>query len=210
MSLSVGESKTIQIECDRCGLVDARVIGAHSIYNDEVAEPQETILANCPNCDQPLLAQQWYFEEYWHPEQGTVGSWTPPKRAWPNPDPSIPWELPEVVRTSLVEAQKCLHANAHLACAVMCGRALEAMGQDLNANESMLAKGLKELRDSGKIDERLYEWGEELRDKRNIAAHPNAEDISQRDAQYLFDFALAICDYIYVLSAKFERFKRGE
>lgn len=44
----------------------------------------------------------------------------------------------------------------------MSGRALEALCRYLNANESMLAQGLKELRDAGKIDVRLYEWGVEL------------------------------------------------
>ena len=70
--------------------------------------------------------------------------------------------------------------------------------------------GLKELRAAGEIDERLYEWGVELNAKRNIAAHPDPTPISEQDARYVFEFVLAICDYVYVLTAKFERFKAGE
>jgi hypothetical protein len=66
------------------------------------------------------------------------------------------------------------------------------------------------LHDGGQIDDRLYDWGRELNKQRNIAAHPDPIPISQREAQYVFDFALAIADYVYVLTAKFERFKNGE
>ncbi|HYZ76400.1 MAG TPA: DUF4145 domain-containing protein [Gaiellaceae bacterium] len=129
---------------------------------------------------------------------------------WPHPEAKIPWELPDTVRGSLREAQKCLRAQAYIASAAVSGRALEALCRDLNANDKMLGAGLKELRDAGKIDERLYAWGTELNAKRNIAAHPDPTPIPQRDPQYVFDFALAICEYVYVLTAKFERFKRGD
>lgn len=66
------------------------------------------------------------------------------------------------------------------------------------------------MHDEGKIDDRLYGWGKELNKQRNIAAHPDTTPISQREAQYVFDFALAIAEYVYVLTAKFERFKKGE
>jgi hypothetical protein len=200
---------TIDIECNHCGPVVAPVHGIQSLYNDDTPEPQDTVMCHCPKCDQPLLAQRWYFDEYWSAKEGAVGSYTPFKRVWPSPDLVIPFELPALVRDSLVEAQKTLRAGAFIACAAMCGRALEALCHDLGANTT-LGKGLTDLHTNGKSDGRLYEWGRELNAKRNIAAHANPTPISKRDAEYLFDFSIAICDYIYVLSAKFERFKNGE
>jgi hypothetical protein len=69
-----------------------------------------------------------------------------------------------------------------------------------------LVGGLKELLDRKIIDERLHRWSEELRLHRNVAAHAGGEKISHQDADDLYTFALAICEYVFVLSAKFESF----
>jgi hypothetical protein len=207
----VSEQETAHVTCHLCGVVVAPVLGKQSLFNDDTPEPQETVLVECPNCSQPVVAQRWYFETAMYMDGRTEGEFTDFKRAWPKPDIEIPWELPDVVRESLVEAQKCLRARAHIAAAAMSGRALEGLCRDLNADESMLGKGLKQLHDAGQIDDRLYEWGRELNKKRNIAAHPDpTAAISQREAEYVFEFVLAICDYVYVLSAKFERFRAGK
>ena len=196
--------------CNACGVVVAPVVGKQSLFNDDTPEPQETVLVECPNCSQPIVAQRWYFETGMYMDGRTEGEFTDFKRVFPSPDPEISWELPEGVRVSLLEAQKCLGARAYIASAAMSGRALEALCRDLNADDSMLGKGLKQLHDTGQIDDRLYDWGKELNKRRNIAAHPGTTPISQREAQYAFDFALAIADYVYVLTAKFERFKNGK
>lgn len=196
--------------CNACGAVAARVLGKQTLFNDDTPEPQETVLVECPNCSQAIVAQRWYFETAMYLDGTTEGEFTEFKRVFPSPDPEIPWELPEAVRVSLREAQKCLTTRAYIASAAMSGRALEALCRDLNADESMLGEGLKQLHDGGQIDDRLYEWGKELNKQRNIAAHPDTTPISQREAQYVFDFALAIAHYVYVLTAKFDRFRNGE
>jgi hypothetical protein len=206
----VSEQETAKVTCNACGVVVAAVLGKQSLFNDDTPEPQETVLVACPNCSQPIVAQRWFLETAMYMDGRTEGEFTDFKRVFPSPDPEISWELPDTVRVSLREAQKCLSARAYIASAAMSGRALEALCRDLNANDSMLGKGLKHLHDAGQIDDRLYEWGKELNKQRNIAAHPDTTPISQREAQYVFDFALAICDYVYVLTSKFERFKNGE
>jgi Domain of unknown function (DUF4145) len=206
----VSEQETANVTCNACGVVVAPVLGKQSLFNDDTPEPQETVLVACPNCSQPIVAQRWYFETAMYMDGRTEGEYTDFKRVFPSPDPEISWELPDTVRVSLQEALKCLSARAYIASAAMSGRALEALCRDLNANDSMLGKGLEQLHDGGQIDDRLYEWGRELNKQRNIAAHPDTTPISQREAQYVFDFALAICDYVYVLTSKFERFKNGE
>lgn len=45
-----------------------------------------------------------------------------------------------------------------------------------------------------------------LREHGNIGAHPSEEKISKEDARDLLDFATAICDYIFVLTKKFDNF----
>lgn len=61
------------------------------------------------------------------------------------------------------------------------------------------------------IDKRIYEWGEALRKHRNVGADATNKKISKEDARALLDFANAICDYIFVLTNKFEDFmKRKE
>ena len=69
-----------------------------------------------------------------------------------------------------------------------------------------LFHGLKELLDREVIDKRLFRWSEELRLHRNLAAHATDEQFSHDDAEDLFAFATAICDYIFVLKDKFDSF----
>ena len=92
----------------------------------------------------------------------------------------------------------------------MCGRAIEALCKERIKKKQTLEKGLKELKDKVIIDNRLFEWGEALRHRRNIGAHATGEDVSAEDAADLLDFSIAICDYVYVLSAKYEKFKQRE
>ena len=70
-----------------------------------------------------------------------------------------------------------------------------------------LAKGLKELKDKGVIDGRLFEWGDSPRGRRNIGAHATDEEVSREDANDVLDFTIAICEYVYVLAEKYEGFK---
>lgn len=81
-------------------------------------------------------------------------------------------------------------------------RTLEAVTRHFlgeKAERLMLARGFDELHESGKIDERLYEWGNELRGHRNLAAHPSDRTFSKEDAEDLYEFVNAICNYLFVL-----------
>lgn len=70
----------------------------------------------------------------------------------------------------------------------------------------MIGRGLKELRDKGVIDARLYDWAEVLRQERNIGAHAVDEDISKANAEDVLDFTVAIYDYVYTLHDKYQKF----
>jgi hypothetical protein len=84
------------------------------------------------------------------------------------------------------------------------------MCRHFGTKRQTLFEGLKELHERGVIDKRLYEWGDELRKHRNLAAHATGANFNLIDAKDLYDFATAICEYVFVLTAKFEAFKNRQ
>jgi hypothetical protein len=93
-----------------------------------------------------------------------------------------------------------------MACAVMCGRAIEGLCRD-KVNAKYLGEGLKKMKDAKIIDEKLFEWGEALQNERNIGAHAGEATVSRQNANDALDFSLAIAEYVYVLDEKFKSYK---
>ncbi len=191
------------IECPRCeSKVDGEVVGAVEVPNPNYGAHSKTVLVKCPICKLPVLGDTELIQ---------VGQndweWCDLTRRWPEPENDLDWNIPDIARNSLAEARKCFKAKAYSACTVMAGRAIEGVCKHHGADKKTFAQGLIELKQKGLIDERIFEWGEELRKHRNIGAHASDEKIPQEDAKDLLDFALAICDYVFVLHAKFERFQ---
>lgn len=183
------------IYCKFCeSKVDANEQGSYDYSDDDLECPVKVTLCSCPVCQYPIIISQ---ELDYDPDERST-SWTNPIVIWPSTK-DISYYIPDIVRGSLEEARKCLDAKAYSACAVMCGRALEAIGVDHKVKSRFIAGGLKELLDKKVIDNRLYEWGQELRMHRNTGAHASDILISKEDASDLLDFAVAICDYVYVL-----------
>ncbi len=89
----------------------------------------------------------------------------------------------------------------------MCGRAIEAICV-AHSSEQTLHRGLQALRDSGVIDGRLFDWGDSLRQERNIGAHASGQNVSAEDAKDVLEFATAICEYVYVLSDRYESYRK--
>lgn len=90
----------------------------------------------------------------------------------------------------------------------MAGRAVEGICRHFSTKGSYLRGGLKELKERGIIDSRLYEWGEALRGERNRASHAEDTTISTHDAEDILSFTYAIVDYVFLLTKKFEAFKK--
>lgn len=105
----------------------------------------------------------------------------------------------------LRDAKKCLEAGVYSATAVMCGRVLEGIVRE-KCSETNLARGLAKLRDLRVIDDRLFEWSELLRKERNLGAHSSEQDVTKENAQDLYEFAQALCEFIYILSEKYTAF----
>lgn len=191
------------IECSHCEVkVDAEVKGEQDIYDDVCPMPIKAVFVKCPVCNNPLLGiselEQTGSEDY---------EWSKSLlRVWPQQENHIHYEIPPIAGNSLFEARKCYKAKVYDACAVMSGRTLEGVCEHYETTGGNLSSGLKELKDKGIIDQRLYNWSEELRKHRNIGAHASVDKISKEDAKDLLDFAQAFCDYVFVLNAKFNRF----
>jgi hypothetical protein len=191
------------IECPYCkAKVEAKEIATHESF-DPYADPApfRAILLECPVCENSILAGQDLIDI--GPDKA---EWSPASRLWPSPKRYLPWTIPHLIRSSLEEADRCLRANAYIASVAMSGRALEGICRHFKTESPYLGGGLKELLKRGVIDTRLFQWSQELREHRNIAAHATDEKISEEDAEDLLDFVTAICDYVFVLSEKFERF----
>jgi hypothetical protein len=195
------------VECPYCeAKVDGKVIAEHVSFDDEEFVSYKVVLLECPVCKKPILGSQELVQV--GPDKD---EWVTGNRLWPQPKNSSSWLIPNIVRESLEEARKCYIAKAYDACAVMCGRALEGLCRFHKTKSKNIGGGIKELLERKIIDDRLFLWGEALKNQRNLGAHATEETISRDDARDLFDFANAICDYVFVLSDKYDKFiKRNE
>jgi len=165
-------------------------------------EADETFfLVQCPSCQNPLFGSALSYQDEWN-----NWCWTNAERIWPTPTATeISSAIPDAARRDIKDAQKCLSHGIYSAAAVLCGRALERLIKE-KAGDLMIGKGLRALRDSGAIDERLFNWAEALRKERNIGAHASDEDTTKENAQDVIDFTIAIFDYVYTLTEKYEKY----
>jgi Domain of unknown function (DUF4145) len=198
------------IECPFCkALVNGTKIAEYEYPPNEFEEydvendpwPYLDTMLSCVRCRNSILVRQGLETSL-----GEARTWLRPRRVYPQPEFDISWDIPANIRNSIIEANKCLNAETYLACAVMCGRALEGICREFKAGP-YTSTGLKELLDQGVIDSRLFEWGAEVHRHRNIGAHADENTISQEDASDLFDFTFAICQYIFIMAEKFRKFK---
>ena len=220
-------TKTFIIDCPQCkAKVAAEEKGRaeRSGIDHESGEPygEQLLVGVCPSCFTFLAgeSQQVSFHGYDSEED----QWSDVVRVYPKP-PKVfsSYRIPKVVRASLIEADRSLQANANIAACVMLGRALEALCRDVleptrsrvkaaspvsSKKKLMLGEGIKKLREAKIIDDRLYDWSQQLQAFRNLAAHPEDIDISRNDAEDLQTFANAIVEYVYDLTDRYNEFKQ--
>ncbi len=190
------------IECYECkARVDGEIVAYHEHEYASIFTVR-TYLLKCPACDSALVGES---EE--DVRDGKL-FWPDLTRVYPKPRRLLGSGIPDIVKKSIDEAERCVQAGAFLATTAMCGRALEAICRHQGTKDTYLGAGLKELRDKGIIDARLFQWGEELRDQRNMAAHATDQVITAQDASDVLAFTYAIIDYVFLLAMKFEQFQK--
>lgn len=207
------DHETFLINCPICrASVAAIEKGSTSVAQySEDGDPYGTKLSIglCPSCGNLLIgkADQIGFEGV----NDNKDRWSRFSRIYPNPRKIFQsHRIPPQALESLSDADLSLEANANIAACVMFGRALEAVCKDtLSTTKITLAKGVDMLKEKGIIDDRLYDWSQQLRAFRNLAAHADEEvsSISHRDAEDLQSFVYAIIEYIYDLTDRYEEFK---
>ena len=187
------------IECPHCSaFVDGKVLCEKEWGSDDNGDPRKVVLIECPTCDSALLG----FTEI-APNADGEWDWCRPTRLWPKPAARLSRNIPREVRNSLKDARKCFDSEVYSASAVMAGRAIEALCKN-KVGAKTLAKGLEKMKAQGLIDEKIFHWAEALRKERNLGAHASGIDVSKEDEQDVLDFATAICEYVYVLAAKYD------
>jgi hypothetical protein len=70
-----------------------------------------------------------------------------------------------------------------------------------------LGRGIIEFKEKNIIDQRLFDWSQQLQAFRNTAAHAEGGVIAREDAEDLQAFVYAIIEYIYDLTDRYEQFK---
>lgn len=187
----------IVIDCPHCAV---RVTAKATAWVGN-GEEQAFFLVECPSCHNALFGSSVVYRD-----QFDNWSWDTAERLWPTPSlADVGPSIPEAARRDIKDAQKCFSHGIYSASAVLCGRALERLIKE-KAGANMIGKGLAELKNKGVIDERLFSWAEALRKERNIGAHASEEDTTKENAQDIIDFTIAIFDYIYTLSEKYEKY----
>lgn len=199
------------IDCDNCkSKVDAEELGSY-FYS----EPEIKIgLYLCPVCQSVLVGQSALVITGYDQVTGDFKEdFSAADRLWPNPYQILDNSIPEPVRRSIEDARKCYQYGVYSATAVMCGRALEYVTIE-KAGKKTLYEGIKALKEQNQIDNRLFKWAEALRKERNIGAHAVDEETKPQDARDILDFAIAFCEYMYVLTQKYneylDRKKKGK
>jgi len=206
--------QTFIIDCHICKAKVAAIErgSASAVYPDETGTTidygEKVVIGTCPRCHNILVgrADQVDFEGL----TAETDSWSDFIRVYPNPRKTfLSQRIPRTSLESLSEADRSMQANANLAACVMFGRALEAVCTDSLGAKVKLAVGIEKLKENGIIDQRLYDWSQQLRAFRNIAAHADAaaSSISRQDAEDLQSFVYAIIEYIYDLTDKYNEFK---
>lgn len=190
-------SNEITIDCPQCAV---RVRTEAKAWVGD-ADSGAYFLAQCPSCQNALFGFSVTYQD-----ENNIWRWDTAERLWPTPSVAdLGPSIPEAARRDIKDAQKCLSHGIYSAAAVLCGRALERLIKE-KAGANMIAKGLADLKANGVIDERLFNWAEALRKERNIGAHASDEDTTKENAQDIVDFTVAIFDYVYTLSEKYDKY----
>ena len=163
-------------------------------------EPQEYTLAACTGCGEPALffrTDVIFQEEFLEIEEPGF------ERLWERSPRALDFSVPESVRLPYLEACEAELMNLPTASAVMVGRALEAVCDDLSTGNKGIYETLRTLRDQGKLSHEMFAWAEHLRILRNLAAHSTERMIDPVELESALEFLEALLIIIYRIRPRF-------
>ena len=114
-------------------------------------------------------------------------------------------DIPEIARTFLQQSYDTLHAPD--AAAVMAGSAVDAMLKDLGYNEGSLYSRIDKAFEDHLLTKGMAEWAHSVRLGSNRPRHSDVNEphVSASEARRSVDFAEALGDFLFVLSAQIKR-----
>lgn len=227
--MTTESSSTFIVDCPTCKAKVAAIESGCAEHSDFYEEEggvfrEKVFVGKCPKCQSILVGRQTKFvcvEEIEDESEGDY--WSDTVRIYPKlPKTFSSGRIPKIVSDSLKEADLALQAGANIAACAMLGRSLEAICRNIlepksnddggvkkTKNKLMLGDGIKKLHDAKVIDDRLYDWSQQLHAFRNLAAHPDEDiTISRNDTEDLQTFVNAIVEYIYDLTDLYSEFKK--
>jgi len=226
----MAQEVTFLVDCDVCSAkVAAKQAGKAEAFTFDQDEQEATgnrlLVGHCPHCKSLVAAHQTQID--FEGLTAEYDDWSDPIRVFPNPPKTFSSHIPKVVRASITEAQKCIHAGANTAACVMLRRTMEAICIDIlsplreqetseakargevpkkSRRPLMLGEGLSELYERKIIDDRLFNWGRQIQVVGNKSAHAVDIDISRQDSTDLMSFVTALIEYIFDLTLRYNQF----
>ena len=192
------------VECLDCrSHVDARDCGRFERLSDGTGPSSLFTLLSCTKCGSPILTRQTNIGNIAEGDK-----WDTPYLVFPSADLRVNPSAPRDIQAAFEEACACYRAQAFTASAIMCRKTLEGLCSAHDISERSLAGSLKKMKESGLIDDRLFEWSDLLRIAGNEAAHGVGLSIGQPDAKDILEFTNAILDYMFSFRDRFESFKK--
>lgn len=195
------------IECDKCNLT----LDAANHAEMQIGQYEILVLLKCPKCGSPLLGHselELDTRAEWYGGEGEP-DYLSAERVWPMPQSNISNlsnDIPEDVRKAISDGQRCYEAKVYSAAAVMCGKAIESICKDKADPRKSMHVNLQKMKDEDIIDEKILKWAEVLREEGNLGAHATGHVTKEQDAKDILAFAIAISDYVYVLSEKYNEY----
>jgi len=191
------------VECKTCeAVVDAQLIADYVHFNEEHVVQAKYSFLKCPKCELPFIMLQL--------DHCDGDGMDEPRRLYPPIDKGISVAIPLPLRMAYSEAHACFKAKAYIATAIMCRKTLEGIADENKITVRNLATALKEMKDKGIIENRLYEWADALRISGNEAAHGVNFQISHQDAKDILEFTHALLEYVFTFQEKFDQFKKRQ
>ena len=87
----------------------------------------------------------------------------------------------------------------------MCGKAIESICKEKTGAKTIV-DGLNIMKEQGDINGKIWDWADALRKERNLGAHATGYDPTRENAKDILSFAVAICDYVYVLTEQYDEY----
>lgn len=185
--------------CPHCGV--ARPVFVN-IFRSTQLIPRATegpksrwALFACTSCGKCVSAQG----EYGHDSEtaDVISTYPTPKQAHD--------DLPPVAKKFLQQAYETLHAPD--AAAVMAGSSVDAMLKEYDYTDGSVYHRIEEAVKDHLLTEAMGEWAHSVRLGSNRPRHADAENphVSPEEARQSVDFAEALGNFLFVLSAQIQR-----